>query len=98
MPRYGRRCTTARWKSLAWLRDHEKDVSSVMGRKVPSRKMITLLRREGLLAAVPTRIRRHFKLELTAKGYALLLSKHKKQNGPREKVHQGEASATMRDG
>lgn len=84
-----RRCTPPRWRALAWFKDHERDVSSVMGQKVPSRKMINLLQREGLLVAVPTRIKRHFKLELTPNGYALLLSKHKQFNGRRKATPSG---------
>jgi hypothetical protein len=84
-----RRCSTARWKALAWFREHERDQNSVMGQKVPSRKMITALKQEGLLVAVPTRIKRHFKLELSPGGYALLLSKHKQFNGTRKATPSG---------
>jgi hypothetical protein len=96
-----RRASSIRWKALAYFRDHERDINSVFGRRVPTRHMIGRMIRDCQLVKVPTRIKGHFKLELTPHGYGLLLSKHKQLRGrrkPSKPVHQDEASATMRDG
>lgn len=70
-----KRFTTGRWRALAWFDDVERDRNLVMGRRTPSRWMVTKMIGAGQLMRVETNLRTVTKLILTEKGRADLESK-----------------------
>lgn len=87
--------TTARWRALRWLADHERDVSAVMHRKKPSRRMLTLMVRDEQITWLPTSIHYLHKAVLSEKGRQLLASWHKHINGHEQPA---KCLATLRRG
>jgi hypothetical protein len=73
--------TTTRWRALRWFADHDRDVNAVMGRRMPSTRMHTMMIREGQLLREPVGSFEHYRFKLTEAGHELLRSKYKRNRG-----------------
>jgi hypothetical protein len=75
MAYHPKRFSTARWKALAWFDDHERDINLVLGRRPPTKWMMTRMIQAGQLMMAETNLGSVFKPMLTRKGRADLESK-----------------------
>jgi hypothetical protein len=69
--------THRRLTAMRWFDDHSREQNSVMGRRVPSKKMRNLMIRDGQLQAIPTGSFGHLRFELTSAGRELMTNRRR---------------------